>query len=95
MTGSDWLGWHIPSLCRVDEREDRVAGSSSATVSVHQRPPATLCLVCISDLWSIEVLHFLLVLSHGCRHPVDRIFACLPLPILCGVALWLAILKQG
>jgi len=36
------------------------------------------------------VLDFLLVLSHGCRHPVDRIFACLPSPILCGVALWLA-----
>jgi hypothetical protein len=91
MTGSDWLDWHIPSLCSVDECEDSVAGSSSATVNVHQRPPATLCLVCISDLWGIEVLDFLLMLSHGCRHPVDRIFACLCSPILCGVALWLAI----
>jgi hypothetical protein len=65
--------------------EDSVAGSSSATISV--RLPPALHLRSLS----IEVLDFLLLLSHGCcRHPVDRTFACLLSPILCGVALWLA-----
>ena len=65
--------------------EDSVAGSDSATINV--RLPPALHLRSLS----IEVLDFLLLLSHGCcRHPVDRTFACLLLPILCGVALWLA-----
>jgi hypothetical protein len=70
------------------------------TVWLGQAQPPSMCINARLPpcAWSaspisggIELLGFLLALSHGCRHPVDRIFACLCSPILCGVTLWLAI----
>jgi hypothetical protein len=82
ITGHDWLrlasDWHILSLCSV---------VSVKTVWLGRAQPLSM-FTCHPDycLRSLSTLDFLLLLSHGCRHPVDRTFACRVSPILC--ALW-------